>query len=221
MTLSPKQAAEVLDNGQVRGAPGGPKISLNIVGIARNAKDLSAQPGEANFTFLSPAFLPRYRGEVGVGTGSFAVDLVNGVKGVPALRSEIDKAFTGSVVPGIEAGAQTQALDDSIAIITRALLIFALVVTFAGLAWISTALAREQRRAAEDVAIIRELGMTNGEARALLAASVRARPYSPGQCSHSRSRCWCRLCSRSASPGASIPISAFTSTARCSSAAQP
>ena len=57
------------------------------------------------------------------------------------------------MVPGIEAGAQTQALDDSIAVITRALLILALVVALAGLAWIATALSREQRRAAEDVAV--------------------------------------------------------------------
>jgi len=39
------------------------------------------------------------------------------------------------------------------------------------LAWISTALTREQRRAAQDVVVMRDLGMTNREARLLLAGS--------------------------------------------------
>lgn len=171
-TLTPDQVAAFEQGGDFPTSADGPAIGLHVVGIARNVTDLVVQVGTPNFTFLSPAFLPRYRDEVGVGATNFAVDLLGGPDDVPRFTAEIERAYAGSTVPSIQASRQQQALADSVAIIARALFIFAVVVALAGATWVTTALVRHQRSAAEGVAVMRALGMTNGEARALLAGAA-------------------------------------------------
>ena len=171
-TFSPAELAALLESGEDPGAPDGPVVPLHVVGLARNMMDLGARPGDTSDLILSPAFLERYGADVGVAdTVVVFVDLGDD-ESFPTLSREISEAYEESAVPSLDGGNATQTVTDSIAVISWALAVFALVVALAAMTWISTGIARHQRRAADDVAVMRTLGVTQNEARLILAAAI-------------------------------------------------
>jgi hypothetical protein len=124
---------------------------------------------------FTPAFLDRYGDQVGQGGPSHKVRLAGG----PATRSRfadaVEQAYAGadaSSRPGLDLTGGERVQSDAIAVITVGLLTLGLVVVVAGLVWIAAAVSRQQRLSAGDLDVLRVLGSTPAERRAMALAIV-------------------------------------------------
>jgi hypothetical protein len=171
-SLSKAQAEAFFTTGAEPTELEGPKVSLRVVGITRTGFDLNAQPESSALTLTTPAFWEKYGDEIGVGSRSHMVRLVDAPGAVERFTDAVEEAYGDEHLPSINVGQGEETVADAISVATVALLAVALVVAFAGIVWIGSATARHQRLVVPDTEILRALGATANERRLILAASV-------------------------------------------------
>jgi hypothetical protein len=172
-TFTPAQAAAV-SAGEPLGPPEGPVLDMRVVGVARTSDDLAAARTEEPSSLLyTPAFLPRYGDEVGVGADGHLVRFADGAPdAAERFTDALHAAYRGREEPGLDVSRGEQSQLDAISVITVALVALGLTVVVAGLVWIVSAVARLQRLATADLDILRALGSTRGQRLAVALATV-------------------------------------------------
>jgi hypothetical protein len=171
-TLSPEQVSAMFEGQQEPTSFDGPVVEMRVVGVVRTLSDLSARPDEPIPVVLTPAFLDRYRGLVGMGGPSHMVRLADTPDAADRFGAAVDRAFAGEPRPGRDTSARASALDDSVGVITIALVVLALVVAVPGLVWAAAAIARQQRLSAGDLDVLRTLGAARAERRLLAVGTA-------------------------------------------------
>jgi FtsX-like permease family len=171
-TLTPQQADVLLNRGEMPTSLDGPRPRLQVVGIVRNGSGLLARPGDESLTITTPAFMEEYGDRIGVGSRSHMVRLVDAPGAVDQFTEGVAEAYGGAHLPSINVGQGEETVDDSISVVTAALIAMGIVVAVAGLVWVASAVARHQRGAASDIEVLRALGSTPGQRRTLLVGVV-------------------------------------------------
>jgi ABC-type lipoprotein release transport system permease subunit len=146
-------------NGGDPGPTDGPKMRVEVVGLARSPADFGRYQGIMHF---SPAFVAEY----GDGMRTYEMietRLATSGEPSPALKDRFDAALgdDGEVGPSIFAddGSTRDGLDT----IARALRIVAIVAAAAGVVVVALAIARLARLTFRDHAALRALGWTRGQ----------------------------------------------------------
>jgi len=171
-SLNQEQADAMFTTGAVPTSLDGPPLRLRVVGIIRNGFDLNASGQGTAVTFTTPAFWEKYGEDIGVGSRSHMVRLVDERDALEQFTGGVATAYRGEHLPSINVGQGEDAVADSISVITAALVAVALVIAVAGLMWVGSATARHQRLAGADFEVLRALGTTAGEQRLLLLGCV-------------------------------------------------
>ena len=171
-SITPEQAEALFSRGEQPTSLDGPPLRLRVVGITRNGFDLNAGGGGTALTLTTPAFWETYGEEIGIGSYSHMVRLVDAPDAVQRFTDAIGDAYGDEHLPSINVGQGEDVVADSISVITAALVVVAVVIAVAGLVWVGSAMARQQRLAAPDVEVLRTLGTTAGERRFLFVGCV-------------------------------------------------
>jgi hypothetical protein len=173
MSYSREDAASLFERGDVPEVPGGPTLEFQVVGIVRNGFDLSGGSSDASaLTLTTPAFWERYGDEIGVGSRSHMVRLVDSPGAIEQFTDAVADAYGDEHLPSINVGQGEDNAADAISIITVALLAVGLTVATAGGVWIAAAVSRQQRLAAADQQVLRAFGATQGGRRLVVAGIV-------------------------------------------------
>jgi hypothetical protein len=170
-SLSQGQADAML-NGTVPTSLDGPPLRLRVVGVTRSGFDLNTLGEGTALTLTTPAFWETYGGDIGIGSRSHMVRLVDEPGALERFTDGVVEAYGGEHLPSINVGQGEETVADSIAVITAALVAMAVVIAVAGLLWIGAATARHQRLARPEIDVLRALGTTAAERRMLLVGSV-------------------------------------------------
>jgi ABC-type lipoprotein release transport system permease subunit len=144
---------------------------MRVVGIVRNGFTLPTQatPG---ITIATPAFMEAY-GDGFVFTSIIhMVRLIDEPDAVERFTDGVATAYGQQRLPDIRVAQAEEFVSDSISVITAALVAVALVIAVAGVAWVVAGVARDQRGASIDIGVLRALGSTPGQQRALLVGMV-------------------------------------------------
>lgn len=172
ISYSREDAAGLFERGEVPEVPGGPTVEFEVVGIVRNGFDLSGGEEGSALTITTPAFWERYGDEIGVGSRSHMVRLVDRPGAIEQFTDAVTVAYGDEHLPSINVGQGEDNAADAIAIITVALLAVGLTVATAGGVWIAAAVSRQQRLAAADQQVLRAFGATQGGRRLVVAGIV-------------------------------------------------
>lgn len=170
-TLTPEQAVAVFETGEVP-VPGGPRLRLEVVGIVRNGFDLVSGDRQTQLTMPTPAFFETYGDQIGIGSRSHWVRLVDRPGAVDEFTDAVAAAYGGEHLPSINVGQGEDAVADAISVVTAALLLGAVVIGIGGMASSAAAMLREQRLLAEELATLRALGWTHEQRRSALVGVV-------------------------------------------------
>jgi hypothetical protein len=170
-TLTPAQAEGVLTAEEPTSLDG-PELRLRVVGVTRTGFDVATGENSTALTMTTPAVWERYGDQIGVGSSSHMVRLVDRPGALEEFTDAIEAAYGGEHLPSINVGQGEDELADSISVITVGLVLVAAVVALAGTAWVGSALGRTERLGASEVELLRALGVTTAERRLLLAATV-------------------------------------------------
>ena len=171
-SISPEQTEALFSAGEEPTSLDGPPLRLHVVGISRTGFDLNGLGEGTALTLTTPAFWDKYGEEIGVGSRSHMVRLVDDPDAVARFTDAVGLAYGDEHLPSINVGQGEDVVADSIRVITAALAAVALVLAVAGTVWIGSALARQQRLVAPDVEVLRALGTTTGERRVLFVGSI-------------------------------------------------
>jgi ABC-type antimicrobial peptide transport system permease subunit len=150
----------------------GPTLQLHVVGVTRTVSDIHASSDTEALTILTPAFLDKYGGRVGVYAASHMVRLAHGMSDVDAFTEQVAASFGSDHLPSINVGEGDQSVADSITVIAAALVVLAAVVAIAGAVWIASTASRQMRLVERDLSVLRVLGVTRRERRVLLIGTV-------------------------------------------------
>ena len=170
-TLTPAQGEAVLA-GELPTSLDGPELRLRVVGIARTGFDIATGDNNTALTMTTPAVWEQYGDQIGVGSSSHMVRLVDRPGVVAEFTDAVEAAYGGEHLPSINVGQGEEELADSISVITVGFVLVAAVIALAGAAWVGSALGRTERLGASEVESLRALGATTAERRLLLAATV-------------------------------------------------
>ena len=171
-SLSPQQADRFFSTGDEPTSLDGPQLRLRVVGVTRTGFDLQGLDQGTSLTMTTPAFWEKYGAEIGIGSRSHMLRLVDEPGAFDQFTAGLNAAYHGEHLPSITVGQGEQSIADSISVVTVALVVLALVIGVAGLLWIAAATSRHQRLAASNVDVLRMLGTTNGERRRLFVGCV-------------------------------------------------
>ena len=170
-TFTPNQVAQLFETGDVNAPPAGPALRLRVVGIVRNGFDLAGRTGTP-LTMPTPAFWEEYGGEIGIGSFSHWVRLVDEPGAVDRFTDAVRQAYGPEHLPSINVGQGEDAVADAISVVTTALAALAVVVGVGGAVWVGTAVLREERFHADSGETLRALGWTPRQRSMLLLGSV-------------------------------------------------
>lgn len=160
ISFSPEQAAE-LEQGENDVEPGGPDLSVRVVGIARTGNDLVARPQDPVPSLLTPAFLHRYGNEILSFGRAAVVGLHGGDAAVPAFRKRVGKLVGRDTELRFESvGSLSRPIDDAVSTVAVGLWVFAAVVALAALVALGVALARQAFLGARDDETLGAMGMS-------------------------------------------------------------
>ena len=153
------------------GAPAGPTIDVQVVGIVQYIDGIA---GDAPLLLLTPAFYDEYRDEVGHFDDILDVRLVDGDRDLAAFEAGVERVVPEREGAIVEARAATASeVSDATDVQAASLYVFAIVAALAGFVAIGQALARETALSSEDQPTLRTLGFTRGQRfTALLAPGV-------------------------------------------------
>jgi ABC-type lipoprotein release transport system permease subunit len=171
-SITPEQADAMFTRGEEPTSLDGPRLRLRVVGIARTGFDLMQDNSGTGLTLTTPAFWDRYGDEIGIGSRSHMVRLADQPDALERFTDAVEEAYGNEHLPSINVGQGEDSVVGSIAVITVALVLLALVIAVAGAVWIAVATSREQRPAGNDLEIMRAMGVTTGERRGLLVGCV-------------------------------------------------
>jgi ABC-type lipoprotein release transport system permease subunit len=149
---------ELAFNGGDPGPPDGPKMRVEVVGLARSTADFGRYQGIMHF---SPAFVSKY----GDGMRTYEMietKLATSGEPSPALKDRFDAAVGDDEV-GPSIFADDGSTRDGLDTIARALRIVAIVGVVAGGMVVALAVARLARLTFQDHATLRALGWTRGQ----------------------------------------------------------
>ncbi len=213
ISYTPAQVAAVVGGSTDPGAPAGPHVRLDIVGIVRRPEDLGQKGSVGGVVILSPAFDRRYTGEIGSFGSGLRVRTRDADPDIPRITAEARRIFGASPVFSVQSAAGDRGgAQNAIGVAVVALSIFAGVAAAAGLVAIGIGLSREVSLESANEPTLRALGLTR--------AANGSRPAPPPRCwsrgvvrsSRSSVRWRCRRCSLSESRGARSPTSGSTQT---------
>jgi hypothetical protein len=170
-SASREQAAAWFTTGEEPASLDGPQLRLHVVGITRAGFDLTGAGGPT-ITITTPAFWEKYGDDIGIGSLSHMVRLADEPDAVERFTDAVEEAYGDRHLPSINVGHGEESVSGSIAVITAALVLVALVIAIAGVVWIGLAAARQQRLAGSDLDVLRALGATSGGRRRLLMGCV-------------------------------------------------
>jgi hypothetical protein len=176
VSWTPAQVAHILATEKFT-PPGGPHISLRIVGVVRRPLDLGERGGEGGVLVLPPAFNAAYGSKIGTFSGvAMRIRTVTPAD-APRVTASAQRIF--GRVPNFE--IQSLNIDntgagDAIHVLAIALFIFAAVTALAGLAAIAIVLDREISASQPEQSTLLALGLSRRQrfgvcsTRVLLAA---------------------------------------------------
>lgn len=161
------------------GAPAGPDVSFDIVGIDRRPLDLGVRATTGGVIVLTPAFRQKYQGQIGWFTDVLRVRTTGAPGSTARIGAAARQIWGDEPVFGSEAlGIETEGARSAIDVLTLALWIVAGVTALAGFVAIGIVLSRDIASANVEQATLRSLGLTrrqriaaNGP-RALLIAGI-------------------------------------------------
>ncbi|MEP6661482.1 MAG: ABC transporter permease [Acidimicrobiales bacterium] len=133
----------------------GPKDTLKIVGVVRDVGQfLFATDGQA---FLSPAFVPRYRGQ-GAIYANGAVILRKDAD-MSAFRQDVNDVI-GPGTPVLDLKSTERRVNTTLSVERSALTLLALAIAVAGGLLVSQALARSAGTVGDDALVLRAVGLS-------------------------------------------------------------
>jgi hypothetical protein len=170
-SYSPAQAADPGAGSDL--TPRGPRVALRVVGIVRRPLDLGARGAAGGVIVPTPAFLARYRDEIGSWSGSILrVRTERGGADTARIASAARRIFGGAKQFAILVlGAEGQGARDAIDVASVGLWIAASVAALAALVAIGLALSREVALVDRDQRTLDAIGMRR-RTRAAAAASL-------------------------------------------------
>ncbi|MGI9029863.1 MAG: hypothetical protein ACR2HP_07735, partial [Ilumatobacteraceae bacterium] len=171
LSLSPVQVTNVFETGAMPESAEGPALALQVVGVARTTIDIAARADEPATLTLSPAFLDRYQGSVGLGTVTHLVRLVDEPDALERFTDAAAAAYPDGEL-GFDVIQAEEFQSDAIGVATFAVLALGLVVALAGFVWIATTALHQQRLLASETDVLRALGSTPFERVLVLAGAV-------------------------------------------------
>jgi hypothetical protein len=174
-SYSPADIEAARANNSTSPSPGGPRVSLRIVGIVRRPLDLGGRGAAGGVVVPTTAFLQRYRGEIGTFAGTILrVRTAHGAADVPRVTRAAKRMFGGSEVFSVQSlGTEGVGAQDAIDVTTVGLFVAAAVAAVTGLVGMGIALSREIALADADQLTLSALGVTP-RARVLAAAALGA-----------------------------------------------
>jgi hypothetical protein len=168
-TYSPELAPAVLsdDGGDLE--PDGPQIDLRVVGIARDPVDIAGREGDITLTFLTPAFLDRYRDQIGTIGGGALVALTSPDE-LPRFAEAVAPIAGGEVDSSFGAERLAAQLDPTLRALAYGLRAFAAVAAILGCVAVAQTIARTTATSAADDVTLDALGCTRTARLGRLAA---------------------------------------------------
>ena len=142
-------------------APGGPKISLHVVGIVRRPLDLGERGAQGGVVILQPAFIAKYGNEIGTFSGYAMRIRTHTPAQAPGVTARAQALFAKN--PNFEIqnlNIDNTGASDAIHVLAVALFIFAAVGALAGVVAISVILNRELSFARREQSSLLALGMS-------------------------------------------------------------
>ena len=183
----------------------GPSVTLKVVGVVRDVGQfLFATDGQA---FLSPGFVPRYRGQGAIHPNADVV-LKKGTD-VSTLRTDVNDII-GPGTPVLDLHAVERRVNTTLSVERSALTLLALAVAVAGGLLVSQALTRSAGTVGDDALVLRAVGLSRWD---IATAAVLSHALSAlvAVVVGAASAIVASRCFPSASAGASIPTSASMS----------
>ena len=145
--------------------PGGPELTMHLVGLSRYPSDLSLSGEQGGILLFTRAFTERYASKIGSFSGDIlVVRLRHGAADVPRLVRRA-RAFFGTsksfdVSP---VGADTGGIQQSVDLLAFGAAIFAAIAAIAGLTATALVVRRRIDTGATDHEVLRALGLTRAE----------------------------------------------------------
>lgn len=162
-TFTPAQVTRALSGGGPE-APGGPHVTLRVVGIDRRPLDLGVRAASGGVVVLTPAFHRAFGGRIGAFTDVLRVKTVHGRADVPHVVDAARAIFGNAQTFGTQGvGIETEGPRSAIDVLTLALWIVTAIAAFAGLVAIGIVLTRDITSAEVEQATLRALGLTRRE----------------------------------------------------------
>ena len=194
--------------------PHGPRVTFRIVGIVRRPLDLGGRGSAGGVVVPTPAFLDRYRDEIGSFSGDvLRVRTVRGAEDVARVSRAARKIFGSSRFFSFTSlGVEGQAAQDAVDVTTAGLSLAAAVALLTALIGIGIALSREVALGDAQQLTLSALGMRPRHRTVRGGCDRRARSHSSVRRSRWWARSWPRPSSPSASPRRRNPIPASAST---------
>ncbi|MEJ7583780.1 MAG: ABC transporter permease [Acidimicrobiales bacterium] len=145
------------DQPDLTGEPGGPRTLLRVVGVVRTSNQFLFTEG----AYLSPGFLDRYRGKVAEALNG-VVRLKGGAADSERLKQDASNVLAAGTTT-LDLNQVARRVTTSTSVEGTALLLLALAVAGAGVAFVGQALSRSASVVTEDLAALRGAGFTRAQ----------------------------------------------------------
>ena len=176
-SFSPDQAAQMALSEEAEvGEPAGPRVELEVVGIHRLPVQLATTDETVDFTVVTPAFVREHFDEIGDFGRILLVDVRGGSDGADDFMSHAQR-LDGLDELAFEGGGSNgeDPVNATLRFMGSALLVFASIAALAGVASVAFVVVRAAGRRADEIATLRQLGLSRRSASGALAAS-----FAPG-----------------------------------------
>ena len=141
-------------------SPGGRRVTLRVVGVARTGSDLRNRPNELSLSFLTPAFYERYGAELAAPELMLAARLHD-----PSRVDEFSAAVEAALPEGTEAsfeGQNVSPVEDSVRVLTVGLVLFGIVAALAAAVAVGQAVVRQATASSgSERRLLRALGLSS------------------------------------------------------------
>ena len=163
ISVTPEQVEVVIAGDFFDGPPGGPPLSIEVVGIVRRPLDLGELGGAEGLFVLPPGFHREYQDQIGVYQTHLRVRTVGGAADVERVIAEAERIFADSTFFNVVPLAEDVGAENTIDVLEAALWIFAGVAALAGLVVVSILLSRQVSQLDGEQPTLRALGLTRAQ----------------------------------------------------------
>ena len=140
-------------------SPGGRRVTLRVVGVARTGSDLRNRPNEISLSFLTPAFYERYGAELASPERMLATRLHDPSR-VDAFSAAVEAALPEGTEASFE-GQNVSPVEDSVRVLTVGLVLFGLVAALAAAVAVGQAVVRQAAASGSERRLLRALGLSS------------------------------------------------------------